>query len=160
SVPVLTAAPALAAGCRAIDRSRHGIGRPLWTTFWADFRQAARGGIAFGALAVAAAVLFAIDLEVGSVMPGARLLQPALWVIAAVVVVIAVRTCEVVAVRELAWREAVVAAARVTVSEPRGALLTAAAVAVSGVLVWMQPLLALLVCGPLALAAVATGGRE
>src|SRR5947199_10239620 len=71
SVPVLTAAPALAAGCRAIDRSRHGIGRPLWTTFWADFRQAARGGIAFGALAVAAAVLFAIDLEVGSVMPGA-----------------------------------------------------------------------------------------
>src|SRR3954469_7622809 len=100
SVPVVTAAPALAAGCRAVDRARHGIGRPLWTTVWADFRQAARGGVAFGGLGLLAVVLFAVDLEVVRWMPGAGALGPALWVLAVAVAVVALRTCEVVAIGE------------------------------------------------------------
>jgi uncharacterized membrane protein YesL len=160
ALPVLTAAPAFTAGCRAADRARHGIGRPLWTTFWADFRQAARGGVAFSALAGFVTVLFALDFAVaGSLLPGAGVVQPVLGVLAALVAVIAVRTCEVVAVRRETWHRAVRTAARATVAAPGGALLVAAAVAVAGVLVWMQPLLAFLVGGPLALAAVATGGR-
>jgi uncharacterized membrane protein YesL len=160
SVPVLTAPPAFAAGCRALDRARHGIVRPLWTTFWADFRQAARGGVTFGLVVVAAAVLVAVDLEVARSMPGAGVLRPVLFVLAAVGVVVAVRTCAVVAASGPAWRRAVVAAARETVGAPGKALLVAAAVALSAVLVWMLPVLALVVAGPLCLAAVATGVRR
>ncbi|HKS49129.1 MAG TPA: hypothetical protein VJT49_29270 [Amycolatopsis sp.] len=160
SVPVLTAPAAFAAGCRAHARARYGAVRPLWTQFWADFRQAARGGVAFGALAMAAGVLFAADLVVaGSVLPGAGVVKPALWALAVAAAVIAVRTCEVAGVRGQPWRRAVVTAARATATGPRAAALTAAAVAVAGVLVWMQPLLIFLVAGPLTLAAVATGGR-
>jgi len=160
SVPVLTAPPAFAAGCRALDRARHGIVRPLWTTFWADFRQAARGGVTFGAVLVVAAVLAAVDLEVARSMPGAGALGPMLWLLAAVAVVVAIRTCEVVAASELAWRRAVVAAARETAGAPGKSLLVALAVALSAVLVWMLPVLALVVAGPLCLAAVATGVRR
>jgi uncharacterized membrane protein YesL len=160
ALPVLTAAPAFAAGCRVADRTRRGVSRPLWTSFWADFRQAARGGVAFTAITVLVAALFALDLQVvGASVPGAGVVQPVLGVLAALVTVVAVRTCEVVAVHRQDWRHAVRTAARVTVSAPESSVLLAAAVAVAGLLVWMQPLLACLVGGPLALAAVATGGR-
>jgi uncharacterized membrane protein YesL len=160
SVPVLTAPPAFAAGCRALDRARHGIGRPLWTTFWADFRQAARGGAAFGAVCVVVVVVAALDLEVAASMPGAGVLRPVLWVLAAVGVVVAVRTCAVVASSAQDWRRAVVAATRETASAPGKAMLVAVAVTLSAVLVWMLPVLALVVAGPLCLAAVATGARR
>lgn len=160
SVPVVTAAPAFAAGCRALDRTRHGIGLPLWTTFWADFRQTVRGGMLFALGCLAAAVLVAVDLDVVSAMPGAGVLRPALWSLAAVAAVVAVRTCEVVATGEPSWRRAVVTAARETVGAPGNALLLAGAAGLAVVLVWMLPILALLVAGPLALAAVATGGRR
>ncbi|WP_326952760.1 hypothetical protein [Amycolatopsis sp. NBC_01286] len=160
SMPVVTAPPAFAAGCRALDRARHGIGRPLWTTFWADFRRTARGGVAFAVACGAAVVLAAVDLEVAASMPGAGVLRPALFVLAAVGVVVAVRTCEVIAGGDAPWRRAVVAAARETVGAPGKALLVAVAVALSAVLVWMLPVLALVVAGPLGLAAVATGARR
>jgi uncharacterized membrane protein YesL len=160
SVPVVTAAPAFAAGCRALDRTRHGIGSPLWTTYWADFRRNARGGLSFGGLGLLAVLLFAVDLEVVRSMPGAGVLGPALWVLAAAGVVVAVRTCEVVATGEPSWRRAAVTAARETAAAPGNALLLAGAAALAVVLVWMLPILALVVAGPLALAAVATGGRR
>jgi uncharacterized membrane protein YesL len=160
SVPVLTAPPAFAAGCRALDRVRHHIVRPLWTTFWADFRQAARGGVAFSVVVVVAVALVVVDLEVAASMPGAGVLRPVLSVLAAVGVVVAVRTCEVVASAGPTWRRAVVAAARETAGAPGKALLVAVAVVLSAVLVWMLPVLALVVAGPLCLAAVATGTRR
>ncbi|MEU0538086.1 hypothetical protein, partial [Amycolatopsis tolypomycina] len=97
SVPVVTAPAAFVAGCRVVDRSRRDIGSPLWTTFWTDFRSAARGGAAFALGCLAAVVLFAVDLEVVAAMPGAGVLRPALWVLAVAGVVVAVRTCELVA---------------------------------------------------------------
>ncbi|WP_410632348.1 DUF624 domain-containing protein [Amycolatopsis sp. cmx-4-83] len=189
SVPVVTAAPALAAGCRAIERSGRGVGGPLWTTFWADFRAAARGGVVFGGLAVLAAVLFAVDLEVAGSLPGGRVLRPVLGVLAGVALVIAVRTCEVVATRDSAavspamagapapgeagangpaaarrgsvsWLRAGLAAARETLAAPGSAALLAGAILLSAVLVWMLPILAFVVPGPLCLAAVATGRRS
>lgn len=160
SVPVVTAAPAFAAGCRAVDRARHGSGRPLWTTFWAGFRETARGGSLFALGCLAAVVVFAVDLEVAGSMPGAGVLGPALWLLAAVAAVVAVRTCGVVAAGEPSWRRAVVTAARETAAAPGNALLLAGAAGLAVVLVWMLPILALVVAGPLALAAVATGGRR
>ncbi|MEV4053235.1 YesL family protein [Amycolatopsis sp. NPDC049688] len=180
SVPVVTAGPAFVAGCRVLDRARHDLGRPLWTTFWADFREAARGGVAFGLGCLAAVVLLAVDLEVVASMPGAGVLQPALWVLAAAGVVVAVRTCEVVATAGPApagerpsgtagrspdgtapsWRRAIGTAARETAAAPGRGVLLAAAAGIAGLLIWMLPILALVVAGPLALAAVATGGRR
>jgi uncharacterized membrane protein YesL len=116
--------------------------------------------VTFGAVVVVAAVLVAVDLEVVRSMPGAGVLGPVLWVLTAVGVVVAVRTCEVVASSEPTWHRAVVAATRETASAPGKALLVAVAVALSVVLVWMLPVLALVVAGPLCLAAVATGARR
>ena len=160
SVPVVTAAPAFVAGCRVLDRTRRDIGSPLWTTFWADFREAARGGVLFGLGCLAAVVLFAVDLEVVASMPGAGVLKPALWLLAVAGVVVAVRACEVVATGTPAWRRAVVTAARETAAAPARGLLLAVAAGLAVLLVWMLPILALVVAGPLALAAVATGGRR
>ncbi|WP_242545624.1 DUF624 domain-containing protein [Amycolatopsis sp. MtRt-6] len=231
SIPVVTAAPAFAAGCRILDRSRHDVGGPLWTTFWADFRSAARGGVGFGLACLVAVALFAVDLAVVTSMPGAGVLRPALWVLAVAGVVVAARTCELVATGAPAgqrwgggaparispapaaggaagprwggtsptpavsgaagrwpgggpaasssptlrgqraagggaaagtpaWRRAFVAAARETAADPKNGLLLAAAVGIAVLLVWMLPILALVVAGPLALAAVATGGRR
>jgi uncharacterized membrane protein YesL len=160
SVPVVTAGPALVAGCRTLDRTRRDVGGPLWTTFWADFREAARGGVAFGLGCVAAVVVFAVDLAVVASMPGSGVLKPVLWLLAVAGVVVAVRTCELVATGGAAGRHAFVAAARETADGPKNALLLAAAVGIAVLLVWMLPILALVVAGPLALAAVATGGRR
>ncbi|MDX3194350.1 hypothetical protein PV458_38655 [Streptomyces sp. MN03-5084-2B] len=182
SVPVVTAAPAFVAGCRVLDRARHDVGRPLWTTFWADFRAVARGGVGFGLTCLAAVLLFAVDLEVVASMPGARVLRPALWALAVAGAVVAVRACELVATGGPAaisspapsgnpagggavagtpvWRRAFAAAARETAAAPRNGLLLAAALGIAVLLVWMLPVLALVVAGPLALAAVATGGRR
>jgi hypothetical protein len=175
SVPVVTAVPAFVAGCRVLDRTRHDVGRPLWTTFWADFREAARGGVPFGLGCLAAVVLFAVDLAVVASMPGSGALRVALWVLAVVATVVAVRTCEVVATapggqawrREAGasggaavWRRALVTAARETAAAPKNGLLLATAVGLAVLLVWMLPILALVVAGPLCLAAVATGGRR
>ncbi|MGW3958919.1 DUF624 domain-containing protein [Amycolatopsis sp. NPDC005003] len=159
SVPVVTAAPAFVAGCRVLDRTRRDVVRPLWTTFWSDFREAARGGVVFGLACLAAVVVFAVDLEVVASMPGAGLLRPVLWVLAVTGVVVAVRTCEVVATGGPAWRRAIVTAVRET-ADPKSCLLLAAAVGVAVLLVRMLPILALVVAGPLALAAVATGVRR
>src|SRR5947209_19140100 len=71
SVPVVTAAPAFAAGCRVLDRTRHGVGSPLWTTFWADFRRDARGGLLFAVACLAGVVLFAVDLQIVGSMTAA-----------------------------------------------------------------------------------------
>lgn len=160
SVPVVTAGPAFVAGCRVVDRTRHDVGGPLWTTFWADFRSAARGGVLFGLGCLGAVAVFAVDLAVMASMPGAGVLRPALWVLAVAGVVVAVRTCEVVATGGSAWRPAFVTAARETAADPRNAVLLAAAAGLAGLLVWMLPILALVVAGPVALAAVATGGRR
>ncbi|WP_410565398.1 DUF624 domain-containing protein [Amycolatopsis sp. cmx-4-61] len=160
SVPVVTAGPAFVAGCRVLDRARRGVGSPLWTTFWADFRSVVRGGVGFGLGCLVAVVLFAVDLEVVASMPGAGVLRPALGALAAAGVVLAVRTCELVATGAPAWCRAFGAAARETAADPKNGLLLAAALGIAGLLVWMLPILALVVAGPLALAAVATGGRR
>jgi paraquat-inducible protein B len=74
--------------------------------------------------------------------------------------VVAVRTCEVVATGPRPWRRAIVTAARETAAAPGKGLLLAVGTGLAVLLVWMLPILALVVAGPLALAAVATGGRR
>jgi len=155
SLPVVTAGPAFAAGCRAIRRNRDGISLPLWQAFTADFRALLRGGIPFSLTTLAAGFLVVVDLAL--VVPGQAVLRPVLWLLAAVATVIVLRTCELV---DTHWRTALKTAAQRTVAEPGASALIAAAVVASVVLIGMQPLLVFLVAGPLTLAVVAVGRRR
>ncbi len=160
SVPLFTAAPAFTAGCRVLRRSAEGSYRPLWTSFWTDFRRMARGGIGFTAVVLGLVILFAFELVLAPAVPGTKIVVPALGGLVAFTAVVALRTCAVIAEREGIWRRAFLDAVRATVAWPFDGLLLAAAITVAGVLVWMQPVLVLVVGGPLALAAVATGPRR
>lgn len=160
SVPLVTAAPALAAGCRAFRRSADGVHRPLWMTYWSDFRSLARGGAVFTIAVAALAATLALELTVlGPQMPGGDVLVPALAVLSAGTVVVALRTCAVAA-DDGHWRRALRASMRETVARPRDALLLAGASVAAAAVVWAQPMLLLVIGGPLALAAVATGARR
>jgi hypothetical protein len=155
SLPLITAGPAFAAGCRAIQRNRDGISLPLWPAFTADFRALLRGGIPFTGVTLGAGFLVAIDLAL--VVPGHAVVRPVLWLLATLATVIVLRTCELVDTR---WWPTLKAAAQRTIAEPGSSALIAGAVLASVVLVEMQPLLVFLVAGPLTLAVVAVGRRR
>ncbi|MGW0515774.1 DUF624 domain-containing protein [Crossiella sp. NPDC003009] len=155
AVPVVTIGPSLAAGCQVVRRWRDGDSPPLLRTFAAEFRRQAGGGIPFTAGVLAVVLALSVDLALlGHGLPGARVLSVALPVLLAVLLVVAVRTCALVGAQR-GWLAAARAAADFSLN-PKGSLLLAAAVATAGVLVWLQPLMLLLVGGPLTLAAVGT----
>lgn len=160
SVPLVTAAPAFAAGCRAIRRGANSVHRPLWMTYWSDFRGLAKGGVFFTVALTALTATLVLELTVlGPQLPGADVLVPALAVLTAVTVVVALRTCAIVG-EGGHWRHALRASTRETVTRPRHALLLAGASAGAVAVVWAQPMLLLVIGGPLSLAVVATGTRR
>jgi hypothetical protein len=151
SVPVVTAAPAFAAGCAVVTRWRGGDYPPLVPLFRDEFRRQLRGGIPFTLLAFVAGFVVVTDfaaLRAGA--PGSGVLSVVLGLVAAFVAVVVLRTCAVVSTCD-GWMTAVRSAVRV---RARSSVLLVAAVITAGVLVWMQPLMVFLVAGPLALAAV------
>ncbi|GAB3892493.1 DUF624 domain-containing protein [Kibdelosporangium lantanae] len=151
SVPVVTAAPAFAAGCSVVRRWRDGDYPPLLPFFRDEFRRHLRGGILFTLLALVAGLVVATDIvAVRAGAPGSGALSVVLAVVAAFLAVVVLRTCAVVSICD-GWVAAVRLAARV---RPGSSVLLVAAVLTAGVLVWMQPLMVFLVAGPLALAAV------
>ena len=78
----------------------------------------------------------------------------ALPVLFAALAIVTLRTCSVVPAHN-GWISALRTALRLS-TDVRGSALLAGAVITAGFLVWMQPLMLLLVAGPLALAAVGT----
>jgi uncharacterized membrane protein YesL len=154
SVPVVTAAPAFAAGCAVVNRWRDGDSPPMVALFRREFRRNLRGGVVFTLLVLIAGAVVAADFAIlRTGVPGREALSVVLGVLAAFLVVVVLRTCAVVSVSD-GWAAAVRSAVRVRV---RSSVLLVAAVVTAGVLVWMQPLMLLLVAGPLALAAVGIG---
>jgi hypothetical protein len=161
SLPLVTAPVALAAACtvlrRAIDEDRpatlghyvaelraHGLVRSLLA----------------GATVLAAAALLALDLLLTRAgLPGAR---PMLWVLATLAaagLVVALRTAadpEVVR----GWRPALHRTAARSAADPCGCAWVAAAVVLCLTFVWMLPLLAPLLPGPLAFAVTAVELRR
>jgi uncharacterized membrane protein YesL len=155
SLPVVTAGPAFAAGCAVVSRWRDGESPPMVPLFRGEFTRQLRGGVPFTIAAVAIGLLVSVDLALlGTELPGHGVLSAVLPFITAVLVVLALRTCSVVSTHD-GWLAALRAAARLSLNV-RGSALLAAAVVTAGVLVWMQPLMLLVVAGPLTLAAVGT----
>jgi uncharacterized membrane protein YesL len=155
AVPVVTAGPAFAAGCAVVTRWRDGESPPILPAFRKEFVRQLRGGVLFTIGVLALAAVLSLDMALLKAgVPGSRVLAAALPVISVATIIVVLRTCSVVAAHE-GWRQAFRAALRLSVNV-RGSILLAAAVATAAVLVWMQPLMLLLVAGPLALAAVGT----
>jgi uncharacterized membrane protein YesL len=155
SVPVVTAGPAFAAGCAVVSRWRDGDSPPMVRAFRGEFTRQLRGGVPFTISVLAVGLLVSVDLALlAAGLPGRGFLSAALPVISAVLAIVALRTCAVVAAHD-GWWPALRAAARLSL-DVRGSALLAAAVFTAAVLVWMQPLMLLLVAGPLTLAAVGT----
>ncbi|MBP2327445.1 putative membrane protein YesL [Kibdelosporangium banguiense] len=155
ALPVVTAAPAFAAGCRVVHRWRDGDSPPMWQTFRAEFVRQLRGGIPFSISVAALTLMLSVDLALlGNGLPGKQFFAIALPVLLAALAIVTLRTCSVVPAHT-GWMPALRTAVRLS-ADIRGSALLAGAVVTAGVLVWMQPLMLLLVAGPLALAAVGT----
>jgi uncharacterized membrane protein YesL len=155
SVPVVTMGPAFAAGCAVVSRWRDGESPPMLGTFRAEFTRQLRGGVPFTLSVVVVALMLSVDMALLSTqLPGQELLSIALPLVSAALAIVVLRTCSVVATHD-GWLRALRAAARLSL-DVRGSALLAGAVVTAGVLVWMQPLMLILVAGPLTLAAVGT----
>lgn len=155
SIPVVTAGPAFAAGCLLVSRWRDGESPPMIPAFRDEFVRRLRGGIPFSAGVVALILLLSVDIAlVRAGLPGGRIFSVAFPVLLVALLVVALRTCSVVAVHDR-WIPALRAAVRLSL-DFRGSALLAGAIVTAGVLVWMQPLMLLLVAGPMTLAAVGT----
>lgn len=155
SLPVVTAGPAFAAGCAVARRWRDGDSPPLIATFRDAFVRSLRGGVQFTIGVVAVIFLLCAELALfGAGLPGGKALAIALTLLLAAAVIVTLRTCSVVSSHD-GWRTAVRAALNLSLDVRRTALL-AAAVVVAGTVVWMQPLMLLIVAGPLILAAAGT----
>ncbi|CAM3303158.1 DUF624 domain-containing protein [Kibdelosporangium persicum] len=153
SIPVVTIGPAFAAGCRLVSRWRDGESPRMLPAFRDEFVRQLRGGIPFTAGVVVLALVLSVDmalLEAG--LPGGEFFSVAFPVLLVALMVVALRTCSVVDDR---WMSALRTAMRLS-TDVRGSALLAGAVVTAGALVWMQPLMLLLVAGPVTLAAVGT----
>nr|WSY49062.1 hypothetical protein OG999_02135 [Streptomyces sp. NBC_00886] len=156
SLPLITAPTAFAAACtvlrRAIREDRPvGVGE-----YVAEFRaHGLRRCLLAGVTVFAAVTLVVLDLALARAgLPGARPMSWALTALVAMGLVLALRAA---ADPEAArgWPPALQRAASRSVADPTGCALIAAAVGLCVAFLWMLPLLALLLPGPLAFAVTA-----
>ncbi|MER8070591.1 hypothetical protein ABTZ59_20095 [Streptomyces sp. NPDC094034] len=155
SLPLITAPAALAAGCRVLRDSA----RTRRTATAGRYRDALRAhGLArtliAGVVLVALGALFLLDLALaGAGLPGAAAVSVTLAAVGAVALLVGVRAAAHPAARR-SWPAALRGAARRSATDPAGSVLIAVALVICAAIVWALPPLALVVAGPLALAAV------
>ena len=158
ALPLVTALPALAAGCAHLRRHLHHEATGL-RRFLTDCGEGLRRGWRTATAWTAGALLLVADaLIAGSGLPGGPvfLLTSALGLV--LLLVVGLRTA---ATRPpgAPWRGLVRAAARRTLADPAGSLLLAAGLLVVAVSAWQLPPLAAPATGCLTLAAVAVEQR-
>ncbi|WP_416959999.1 hypothetical protein [Streptomyces sp. Agncl-13] len=156
SLPLITAPTAFAAACAVLRRSIR-EDRPVSVgEYVAEFRaHGLHRSLLAGVSVFAAVTLVVLDLALARAgLPGARPMSWALTALAAAGLVLALRAA---ADPEAArgWRPALNRAATRSVADPKGCALIAAAVGLCVAFLWMLPLLALLLPGPLAFAITA-----
>ena len=156
SLPLITAPTALAAACAVLRRSIR-EDRPVTVgEYVAEFRaHGLRRSLLAGVSVFAAVTLVVLDLALARAgLPGAR---PMSWALTAVAVAGLVLALRAAADPEAArgWRPALNRAAARSLADPVGCALIAAAVGLCVAFLWMLPLLALLLPGPLAFAITA-----
>ncbi|MFD4554022.1 hypothetical protein ACFWP5_06805 [Streptomyces sp. NPDC058469] len=156
SLPLITAPTAFAAACAVLRRSIR-EDRPVTVgEYVAGFRaHGLRRSLLAGVIVFGAVTLVVLDLALARAgLPGARPMSWALTALAVAGLVLALRAA---ADPEAArgWRPALNRAATRSVADPTGCALIAAAVGLCVAFLWMLPLLALLLPGPLAFAITA-----
>jgi hypothetical protein len=156
SLPLITAPTALAAAGAVLRRSIREDRPVTMGEYAAEFRaHGLRRSLLAGVTVFAAATLVVLDLALARAgLPGACPMSWALTAVAATGLVLALRAA---ADSEVArgWRPALNRAATRSVADPAGCALIAAAVGLCVAFLWMMPLLALLLPGPLAFAITA-----
>ncbi|MEV5533653.1 hypothetical protein [Streptomyces prunicolor] len=160
SLPLITAPTAFAAACAVLRRSIREDRPVSMGEYVAEFRaHGLRRSLLAGVSVFAAVTLFVLDLALARAgLPGARPMSWALTALAATGFVLSLRAA---ADPEAArgWRPALNRAVTRSVADPTGCALIAAAVGLCVAFLWMLPLLALLLPGPLAFAITAVERR-
>ncbi|MDT0549090.1 MULTISPECIES: hypothetical protein [Streptomyces] len=153
-LPVLTAPAAMSTACAVLERRvRHDETVTVTGYFRALRARLRTGDLLAGAAVVAGGALVLFNaLVAGAGLPGAAVFRPALLAAGALLAVVLLRACARPE-SAISWRQAARAAAYETVRAPRGSVVLLLAVATAAVCAWAYPPLALLVPGPLALAA-------
>jgi len=161
AAPLVTAYPALVAACAAV-RDRVGADRsPGPRAFAAHLRAAIRSGPA-GALVVPPLVAGGLTLDAVAVaagVPGAAGLAVVLTACAAAAVVVGLRAAAQWRPGRR-WPAVAASAARRAAADPGGSALLLFAGLAAAAVVAVVPVTALLIGGPLAMAAVAVDGRR
>lgn len=160
-LPLVTAPVALAAGC-AVLRGAIREDRPATLGRYITELRAHRPlrSLSAGAAVLAGPAFIAVDLLLaGAGLPGARPMSWALSALAAAALVVALRTAADPDVAR-GWRPALRRAAAGSAADLPGCALLATAVALCVAFLWMLPLLAPLLPGPLALAVTAVELRN
>ena len=156
SLPLITAPTALAAAGAVLRRAIREDRPVTLGEYAAEFR--AHGllrSLRAGVTAFAALTLVVLDLTLARAgLPGARPVSWALIALAAMGLVLALRAAADPAAAH-GWRPALRRAATRSVADPAGCALIAAAVGLCVAFLWMLPLLAPLLPGPLAFAVTA-----
>ncbi|MCX5242801.1 hypothetical protein OG824_47140 [Streptomyces prunicolor] len=156
SLPLITAPTAFAAACAVLRRSIREDRPVSMGEYVAEFRaHGLRRSVLAGVTVFAAVTLVVLDLALARAgLPGARPMSWALTALAATGLVLILRAA---ADPEAArgWRPALNRAASRSATDPTGCALIAAAVGLCVAFLWMLPLLALLLPGPLAFAITA-----
>ncbi|MFD7504398.1 hypothetical protein [Streptomyces sp. NPDC059850] len=154
SLPVVTAYPALVAGCTVLREQAHGGPGVTPRHFLAALRRVLRSGPSVwlapaGVLALLWLDALALDAHGG---PGAG---PAFAVATAALAALGLR-CAAAWRDGVRWRAVLASAFRSVPGQPLVPVLLAGSTAAAAVLLTMSPVLLLVVLGPLALAATAT----
>ena len=159
ALPLLTALPALAAGCRHLRASAEGRAAGV-RILLREARTAARGSWAVSAALLAVLGVLAGNalLASSTALPGGGALRWATAALAAALLVVACRAAAAWA-PGASWPRLVADAARRSAADPAGSLLVVVALGVPVLLGWMLPPLALPGAGVVVLGAVAVEAR-
>jgi hypothetical protein len=159
AVPVLTAYPAFVAAC-ALLRERVALEESVGVrSYWRRLREVVRSGPA-GLLVppLALALLFVDAVAVAAGVPGGRPLGAVLAVVAVLGATVGLRAAASWRA-DRRWPELARSATRDAVRDLGGSTLLALAAVTAVAVAVVVPVTVLLLCGPLALAAVAVQGR-
>ncbi len=157
-LPVVTVLPALAAGTAHLRRYLEGRADPV-RQLLSDFARSCRGVWGYGLALPVGALLLVLNVDIATYtdLPGGSALRVLSVLVGAAVAVVALRAAGRNAATRLVgrsstWTENVRQGAELSVRDPAGSALLAAAVVVCAVIVWMLTALVIVVPGLLALA--------
>jgi hypothetical protein len=157
---LVTLPAALAAGIRHLRRYLDAEASHA-RTFWADYRRALPGGLAVGAVALAAALVLALDIDLANsgALPGGPVVGVIGWA-GLVAVAVALLAGSAAWTPERGWRAAVRSIPATLGADVTGALYLAATAVFVGVATWMLVPVLIPALGCAALAAVAIPARR